>query len=101
MQRIQCPVWLWLVHQDSYALAQESFAREPRTGAGGSRAHAWNKAGASVLLLKADHCDAGGHVETRIAFDADRLQRYRFVEAADQHVGTDAADHRGTGRRTG
>src|SRR5579859_6062828 len=45
----------------------------------------------SGLGMQGDRGDAGGNVEALVAFDADRLQRDRPVEAADQDIGV-AAD---------
>src|SRR5262245_31414520 len=38
--------------------------------------------------------DSGGRVKPALRADRDRLQRDRALEAADQHVGTEAADDR-------
>ncbi len=42
------------------------------------------------LILQADRRDARCDVETLIAFEADRLQRDRFLETAEQYIGVDS-----------
>src|SRR5882757_3287831 len=51
--------------------------------------------------LEADGADAGRDVQALVAFDAQRLQRDRLVETADQDVGAEADANRGARRGTG
>ena len=51
--------------------------------------------------IQADRADAGRDVQALVAFDAERLQRDRLVETADQHVGAEADADRGARRRAG
>src|SRR6516225_6861324 len=61
------------------------------------------------LIRQGQRRNAGGDIETGIAFDAERLQRDRLVGAADQHIRADSDDRRrargdaakGSGERAG
>jgi len=44
---------------------------------------------ASVGVMQAEASDAGCDIETRLALDAERLKGDRFLEAPDQHIGTE------------
>src|SRR5262245_44335040 len=50
-------------------------------------------------LAQRDHASARGDGKTGVAFNADRLQRDRAIEAADQYVGAEAHAHGGLRRR--
>src|SRR5262249_49711163 len=46
------------------------------------------------LELQVQSANAGGNVETVIAFDTDRLKGNRLIEAAEQHIRPDATTNR-------